>query len=252
MSKKKIELLKSYLNSNDLNDHNRDAFRRMYPNGPDVLKGKSLDHAISQCERSIKDNKESYAVAKTEFDKLNKETQALVLGKFPNLLTEIFDSHSKKELSNFLAELESQKTADAAQVKANQEKAERDKLTKISKDNQNPKFESFDSLEEAQDHYKDDGASLFDCGQGYYQDEVTTNAYIEDSLYSVKLTAEIDSSKQDRGDRLYWVEKVTNISFTPVSERSVIESEKAELFEAIANLESQLKLKKERLNSLNK
>lgn len=250
MSKKKQEQLKNLLNSTEMTDFNRGFFSKIYPEGVDSLTEKKLDHALSQCERTVEINKNSRAVAKAEFDKLDKETQALVLEKFPNLLTAIFDNEAKTAFTSFLAELSKQKADAAAQVKANQEKLERDKLPKIAKDKQNPKFESFDSLEEAREHFEGDGAELFDCGQGYYQDEATANVYIENSLYEVKLKADIDSAKQDRGDRLYWVDKVTSITFTPVSEQSVNDAEKAVLISAIASLESQLKLKKQQLNAL--
>ena len=65
-------------------------------------------------------------------------------------------------------------------------------------------------------YFRDDGYDLFDCGQGYYQDEATSICKIEDKFYKVKITAEILSSKQDRGDRLYWVESIESVTYEEI------------------------------------
>lgn len=61
-----------------------------------------------------------------------------------------------------------------------------------------------------------DTDDLFECGQGYYQDEATMLLKIDDKFYKATAYAEIGSAKQDRGDRLYWVERITNVNFTEI------------------------------------
>lgn len=74
------------------------------------------------------------------------------------------------------------------------------------------------SPDEIKDTFMDMGISYeyFDCGQGYYQDEALVKAYLLGKCYEIKLHADIESSKQDRGDRLYWVECIKHVSFREV------------------------------------
>lgn len=57
---------------------------------------------------------------------------------------------------------------------------------------------------------------MFDCGQGYAQDEAEAIVFIDGVFYNVKITAEIGSQRQDRGDRLYWVESLESIDFEEI------------------------------------
>lgn len=67
------------------------------------------------------------------------------------------------------------------------------------------------------DHFKNDSYCFFDCGHGYYQEEADILVKIGNGFYDVKLHAEIGSQKQDRGDRLYWVEKIRSVEWREVS-----------------------------------
>lgn len=69
---------------------------------------------------------------------------------------------------------------------------------------------------EIEEYFKDSGYEYFDCGQGYYEDCVDIMVKIGNKFYNVKLTAEIESSKQDRGDRLYWVESIENVTWEQI------------------------------------
>ncbi|OME54048.1 hypothetical protein BSK59_15820 [Paenibacillus odorifer] len=62
-----------------------------------------------------------------------------------------------------------------------------------------------------------DTDDLFDCGQGYYQDEATMLLKIGDKFYKATAYAEIGSAKQDFGDRLYWVEGIRKVDFEEIS-----------------------------------
>jgi len=65
--------------------------------------------------------------------------------------------------------------------------------------------------EQIEDYFSEDYAEFFDCGQGYYQDKANTIIKIGKKYFDVTLLAEIGSSKQDRGDRLYWVEDIEKV-----------------------------------------
>lgn len=60
----------------------------------------------------------------------------------------------------------------------------------------------------------------FDCGQGFFEDIRNFIVYIhnDNQYYSVTVTADIMSAKQDRGDRLYWADGIKDISFTKIDE----------------------------------
>jgi len=60
-------------------------------------------------------------------------------------------------------------------------------------------------------YFKDVGRDYFDCGQGYYQDSAEVIVKIGDEFIKVTIIAEIESAKQDRGARLYWVESIKDV-----------------------------------------
>ena len=62
-----------------------------------------------------------------------------------------------------------------------------------------------------EEYYKDCGRDYLDCGQGYFQEEAVLLVKIKDKFYEVCIEAEIDGNKQDRGDRLYYVERITKV-----------------------------------------
>lgn len=66
------------------------------------------------------------------------------------------------------------------------------------------------------EYFEDIGIDYLDCGQGYFQDEADLIAKVGDKFYSVSIYAEIGSAKQDRGDRLYWVEDITEVSYEEI------------------------------------
>lgn len=69
-------------------------------------------------------------------------------------------------------------------------------------------------------YIKDIALDYFDCGQGYYEDKKNFIVYLhsDDQYYKVTVTADIMSAKQDRGDRLYWVDGINDISLTKIDE----------------------------------
>ena len=64
--------------------------------------------------------------------------------------------------------------------------------------------------------FKDIGADYLDCGIGYSQEAAEVICHISGKFYKVLIEAEITSSKQDRGDRLYWVDYITNVTYEEI------------------------------------
>lgn len=66
------------------------------------------------------------------------------------------------------------------------------------------------------DYFMDCGHDMFDCGQGYYEDEATAIIEISGKFYKVEILASIESSKQDRGDRLYFIDEITSVTWEEI------------------------------------
>jgi hypothetical protein len=67
-----------------------------------------------------------------------------------------------------------------------------------------------------EEYFMDCGREFFECGQGYYDEEVDLICKIEDKFYVVVIRAEIMSSKQDVGDRLYWVDEIREVTYKEI------------------------------------
>jgi len=73
-------------------------------------------------------------------------------------------------------------------------------------------------------YFFDVGLDFFDCGQGYYADEASLICYTQEGcFFRVNLKADIESSKQDRGERLYWVEKISSVQCIEIPKPEPIE-----------------------------
>lgn len=64
--------------------------------------------------------------------------------------------------------------------------------------------------------FKDIGVDYLDCGTGYLQEAAEVICHINGKFYKVLIEAEITSSKQDRGDRLYWVDHIKNVTYEEI------------------------------------
>lgn len=71
-------------------------------------------------------------------------------------------------------------------------------------------------VEQISDYFKDNGYDLFDCGQGYSQDKAVVIVMIDDKFYEVSIVADIGSSWQDRGDRLYFVDGIESVTYKEI------------------------------------
>lgn len=69
------------------------------------------------------------------------------------------------------------------------------------------------SEEDILSYFYDEGSKFFKCGQGYYDDFVSIDCKVGEGYYTVDIKAEIGSAKQDRGDRVYFVVGIGNVSY---------------------------------------
>ncbi len=72
------------------------------------------------------------------------------------------------------------------------------------------------SESDIKDYFGDLALDYMDCGQGYYTDEYDWICKIGEKFYEVHVKAEIGSSKQDYGDRLYWVESIESTTYNEI------------------------------------
>ena len=73
------------------------------------------------------------------------------------------------------------------------------------------------SEDEIKGFFSDFARDDMKCGQGFFTDEIDYICQIGENFYDVHVEAEIGSSKQDRGDRLYWIEKISRVSYKEIS-----------------------------------
>ena len=71
--------------------------------------------------------------------------------------------------------------------------------------------------EDIEDYFKDCGQEWLECGQGYAQDEAEILCKIRDKFYKVEIKAELGSSKQEYGDRLYWIDEISSVDYEEIS-----------------------------------
>lgn len=62
-----------------------------------------------------------------------------------------------------------------------------------------------------------EGDAYFDCGQGYATDEVDLIVATQDGkFYEVNVKAKLGSQEQDRGTRLYWVDRIKSVKYMEI------------------------------------
>jgi hypothetical protein len=80
-------------------------------------------------------------------------------------------------------------------------------------------IEDIDYLKDPADikeYFLDCGRDYFDCGQGYFETEAVLLVKVKNKFYEVTMDAAIVGERQDRGDKLYYVDKITNISYIEI------------------------------------
>lgn len=102
------------------------------------------------------------------------------------------------------------------------------------------------------EYFKDCGHEYFECGQGIYQDEAELVIQIKDSYYTVTLSAIVLGNKQDRGDRLYYVDEITDVVYSKASTQDYKEWVNTDIWEKINYHENKIEGLKSRLHMLEK
>ena len=99
-----------------------------------------------------------------------------------------------------------------------------------------------------EDYFKDIASDYMDCGQGYCTDTLDKIVKIGEKFYNVHVVGEVGSSKQNYGDRLYWIEGIESVTYKeiakPVEKKKEQVSYKLELYkEQVKELEGYFKEK---------
>jgi len=68
-----------------------------------------------------------------------------------------------------------------------------------------------------EEYFKDNGRDWLDCGQGYARNEAEIICKIGEKFYNVSIEAEIGSSKQDYGDRLYCIDYISYVKYEEIN-----------------------------------
>lgn len=84
-------------------------------------------------------------------------------------------------------------------------------------------FSSFDFLAVEDDiipYFEDIALDYFDCGQGFYEDTKDFIVCLQsvNQFYKVTVNIDVASAKQERGERLYWVDGINKITFIKIDE----------------------------------
>lgn len=193
--------------SKKLSPKQSDFLKRIYVDFPN-LNVSDMESCLSKIQQTLTSN-----IKKKEelISSLGKDRK-IFFEQYPEAKRFIVDY--SKEISFFLEnkkneELERQRK-EKEKLDKQKEEDELSKLVKVPKNDQK-QYHSFNALNDAIDFFKSDYSDYFSCGQGFYEDEVFTFCFVNNSFFKVKLSAEIISSKQDVGDRLYWVESLKDV-----------------------------------------
>lgn len=180
----------------------REFFNKVYPTFPDIDID-DIKRADSLIQRTIVSNKQSEQQILNLLDKNLSEFLEL----YPKAKKWIVDFH--KEATVFMERKKQEVKENQLRNKEQKDIDWLNKQKKIAKSKQDG-FDQFSNKKEAIDFYKD-SRDLFDCGQGFFENKVTTYCFILDVFFEVVINAEILSAKQDVGDRLYWVENIEDV-----------------------------------------
>jgi hypothetical protein len=71
-------------------------------------------------------------------------------------------------------------------------------------------------VEDIEPYFENCSEGMFDCGRGYYQDEIYRFVKIGDKFYNVRITAVIYNHKQDRGAELYYVNSIADVTYNEI------------------------------------
>jgi len=82
----------------------------------------------------------------------------------------------------------------------------------------------------------------FDCGQGYYEEQVSLIVMtIDEKFWVVTLIAEIYSAKQDCGDKLYWVESLESVESEEITPKEAQDKINCDIDSIISECQENIK-----------
>lgn len=193
-----------------LSPKQRQRFDLIFPTCPD-LHIENIDRALNICKKAIASNNEKNARLMQSLGYSLDE----FLKQYPEVRKEFLCDYEETVIQ-FQKNIELEKEKDYKKEQIQKEIDIINSYQKIDVSEQKD-FEAFKNMTEAKNHYKDEGNEMFDCGQGFYQDESVSYCFIQDVFFKVNLTAHIVSSKQEVGERLYWVDSLKDIKIEPAN-----------------------------------
>lgn len=180
--------------------------------------GKNIVVCESCCQSLIESGVEDLYVKQQEKDKIK------------NYLISFINIHQPYKITDKLSVEELQKIVDGINWQLQKQKMIDDDIKQnfVETPTEQYLIDDYDVYEcntlkshlQIENYFKSNGREFFECGQGFYQDEVYVFLKIGNKFYDVTINAEINSRKMDYGDRFYWVDKIDKVSY--------IESEKPE------------------------
>lgn len=69
---------------------------------------------------------------------------------------------------------------------------------------------------EIKEYFKDNGRDFLDCGQGYYEDNAEVLCKVGDKFYAVSIKALVLGEKRDIGDKFYFVDEITEVTYKEI------------------------------------
>ena len=72
------------------------------------------------------------------------------------------------------------------------------------------------SKDDIEDYFKDNGRDYIECGQGFFQDEAYLLVRIGEEFFDVTIFAECIGEWQEYGDKVYHVDRITDVTWTQV------------------------------------
>lgn len=205
-------------------------FHRIYPNSIDAMNISQIKTAISQCERSFQSNEK------------NRKTLDELLTQYPNKLEDfkkqfpdytddsVVDETMLKNYSQWLTYVAPVVVVKLPITHGHEKTPKETQLI-------HPKFKN---QEEADEYFSDSVSELIQCGQGHYQDEAEAFCYIDDVFFLATIKAEIGRQSCERGDKLYYVEKLESVSYQKYSEEVERENIKKEKQAKLTALKAQV------------
>jgi len=91
------------------------------------------------------------------------------------------------------------------------------------------------------EYFMDMGADFLDCGVGTWTESKMIRIFLDGKSYAVTIKGEISSQKQDRGDRLYYVEDIKSVTYVEIATPAPMDRKNYSLDDLVGVTEDQYK-----------